>query len=132
MVTLSFMGGTHKVGGNAVLVKSKESNILLEYGVKPGSPPEFPGHIRARDIDGIILGHAHLDHSGGIPLFYLSEKKPFFATRTTSELVKILIKDMIKLNSYYLPFEYLELDKMMDNRVDVNYGQKVKLKDVEF
>jgi len=132
MVTLSFMGGTHKVGGNAVLVKSKESNILLEYGVKPGSPPEFPGHIRARDIDGIILGHAHLDHSGGIPLFYLSEKKPFFATRTTSELVKILIKDMIKLNSYYLPFEYLELDKMMDNRVDVNYGQKVKLKDTEF
>ena len=132
MVTLSFMGGTHKVGGNAVLVKSKESNILLEYGVKPGSPPEFPGHIRARDIDGIILGHAHLDHSGGIPLFYLSEKKPFFATRTTSELVKILIKDMIKLNSYYLPFEYLELDKMMNNRVDVNYGQKVKLKDTEF
>jgi putative mRNA 3-end processing factor len=132
MVTLSFMGGTHKVGGNAVLVKSKESNILLEYGVKPGTPPEFPGHVRARDIDGIILGHAHLDHSGGIPLFYLSEKKPFFATRTTSELVKILIKDMIKLNSYYLPFEYLELDKMMDNRVDVNYGQRVKLKDAEF
>jgi putative mRNA 3-end processing factor len=126
------MGGTHKVGGNAVLVKSKESNILLEYGVKPGTPPEFPGHVRARDIDGIILGHAHLDHSGGIPLFYLSEKKPFFATRTTSELVKILIKDMIKLNSYYLPFEYLELDKMMDNRVDVNYGQRVKLKDAEF
>ena len=132
MVTLSFMGGTHKVGGNAVLVKSKEANILLEYGVKPGTPPEFPGHVRARDIDGIILGHAHLDHSGGIPLFYLSEKKPFFATRTTSELVKILIKDMIKLNSYYLPFEYLELDKMMNNRVDVNYGQKVKLKDAEF
>ena len=126
------MGGTHKVGGNAVLVKSKEANILLEYGVKPGTPPEFPGHVRARDIDGIILGHAHLDHSGGIPLFYLSEKKPFFATRTTSELVKILIKDMIKLNSYYLPFEYLELDKMMNNRVDVNYGQKVKLKDAEF
>ena len=132
MVTISFMGGTHQVGGNAVLVKSKEANLLLEYGVKPGTPPEFPGHVRARDIDGIILGHAHLDHSGGIPLFYLSEKKPYFATRTTSELVKILIKDMIKLNSYYLPFEYLELDKMIDNRVDVEYGQKVKLKDTEF
>jgi len=126
------MGGTHKVGGNAVQVKSDEANLLLEYGVKPGTPPEFPGHIRARDVDAIVVGHAHLDHSGGVPLFYLSEKKPYFATRTTSELMKILIKDMIKLNSYYLPFEYLELDKMQKYRNDIVYGQKVKVKDIEF
>lgn len=132
MVKLSFMGGTHKVGGNAVQVKSDEANLLLEYGVKPGTPPEFPGHIRARDVDAIVVGHAHLDHSGGVPLFYLSEKKPYFATRTTSELMKILIKDMIKLNSYYLPFEYLELDKMQKYRNDIVYGQKVKVKDIEF
>jgi putative mRNA 3-end processing factor len=132
MVKLSFMGGCHQVGGNAVLLESKETNLLLEYGVKPGTPPEFPGHIRARDIDGIVIGHAHLDHSGGVPLFYLSERKPYFATRTTSELIKILVKDMIKLNSYYLPFEYLELDKMQEHRNDIGYGQKIRLKDIEF
>ncbi len=132
MVKLRFMGGTHKVGGNAVQVISDEANLLLEYGVKPGTPPEFPGHIRAKDLDAIVVGHAHLDHSGGVPLFYLSEKKPYFATRTTSELMKILIKDMIKLNSYYLPFEYLELDKMQKYRNDIVYGQKVKVKDMEF
>ena len=54
MVKLTFMGGTRKVGGNAVTVQSKEANLLLEYGVKPGTPPEFPGHVRAKDIDGII------------------------------------------------------------------------------
>jgi putative mRNA 3-end processing factor len=132
MVKLSFMGGTHQVGGNAVQIVSDEANLLLEYGVKPGTPPEFPGHIRARDVDAIVVGHAHLDHSGGVPLFYLSEKKPYFATRTTSELMKILIKDMIKLNSYYLPFEYLELDNMQKYRNDIAYGQKVKVKDMEF
>ncbi|MFH0849453.1 MAG: MBL fold metallo-hydrolase [Candidatus Bathyarchaeota archaeon] len=132
MVKLSFMGGCHKVGGNAVLVKTDQSNLLLEYGVKPGTPPEFPGHVRARDVDGIVIGHAHLDHSGGVPLFYLSEKKPYFATRTTSELTQILVKDMIKLNSYYLPFEYLELDKMKECRNDLSYGQEVKMKDMEF
>ena len=126
------MGGTHQVGGNAVQVISDEANLLLEYGVKPGTPPEFPGHIRARDVDAIVVGHAHLDHSGGVPLFYLSEKKPYFATRTTSELMKILIKDMIKLNSYYLPFEYLELDNMQKYRNDIVYGQRVKIKDTEF
>jgi putative mRNA 3-end processing factor len=132
MVKLSFMGGCHKVGGNAVLVNTDQSNLLLEYGVKPGIPPEFPGHVRARDVDGIVIGHAHLDHSGGVPLFYLSEKKPYFATRTTSELTQILVKDMIKLNSYYLPFEYLELDKMKECRNDLSYGQEVKMKDIEF
>jgi putative mRNA 3-end processing factor len=126
------MGGTHQVGGNAVQVVSDQTNLLLEYGVKPGTPPEFPGHIRARDVDAIVVGHAHLDHSGGVPLFYLSEKKPYFATRTTSELMKILIKDMIKLNSYYLPFEYLELENMQKYRKDIVYGQKVKVKDTEF
>jgi len=126
------MGGTHRVGGNAVQLTSDQTNLLLEYGVKPGTPPEFPGHIRARDIDAIVVGHAHLDHSGGVPLFYLSEKKPYFATRTTSELMKILIKDMIKLNSYYLPFEYLELENMQKYRKDIVYGQKVKIKDTEF
>ncbi len=132
MVKLSFMGGCHKVGGNAVLLQSKETNLLLEYGVKPGNPPEFPGHIRAKDVEGIVIGHAHLDHSGGVPLFYLSEKKPYFATRATSELIKILVKDMIKLNSYYLPFEYLELDKMQEHRNDIDYGKKVRVKDIEF
>ena len=132
MVKLSFMGGTHQVGGNAVQVVSDEANLLLEYGVKPGTPPEFPGHIRARDVDAIVVGHAHLDHSGGVPLFYLSERKPYFATRATNELMKILIKDMIKLNSYYLPFEYLELENMQKYRNDIVYGQHVKVKDTEF
>lgn len=126
------MGGTHRVGGNAVLLDSDNTNILLEYGVKPGNPPEFPGHIRAKDLDAILIGHAHLDHSGGVPMFYLSEDIPYFATRGTSELIKILIKDMIKINSYYLPFEYLELDRMQKHRKDLSYNQDVKVKDVDF
>jgi len=132
MVKLSFMGGTHEVGRNAILVSSNEAKLLLDYGVKVGEPTEFPAHIRAKDLDGIVIAHAHLDHSGGVPMFYLSEKKPFFATATTTEMVKILVEDMIKLNSYYLPFEYIELDNMLRQRNDLSYGQAVKVKDIDF
>jgi putative mRNA 3-end processing factor len=132
MVKISFMGGTHEVGRNAVLVSSNEAKLLLEYGVKVGEPTEFPAHIRAREIDGIVVAHAHLDHSGGVPMFYLSEKKPFFSTATTADLCKILIEDMIKLNNYYLPFEYIELDNMLKQRNDLAYGQEVRLKDINF
>jgi putative mRNA 3-end processing factor len=119
MVKLRFMGGTHEVGRNAVLVDSGEKSLLLDYGVKVGDRPEFPGHVRSRDVDGIVLTHAHLDHSGGIPLFYLSEPKPYFATPLTTEIVKILIRDMIKLSGYFLPYEYIEFDAMMKHRKDL-------------
>ena len=126
------MGGTHEVGRNAVLLESGEKSLLLDYGVKIGDKPEFPGHVRSRDVDGIVLSHAHLDHSGGIPLFYLSGSKPLFATPLTVEIMKILIKDMIKLSGYWLPFEYIEFDAMMKHRKDLGYGTKARMGDIEF
>ena len=132
MVKLRFMGGTREVGRNAILVESDRARLLLDYGVKINDMPEFPSHVRATDVDGIIVAHCHLDHSGGVPLFYLSEKKPFFATPVTTEIVKVLIKDFIKLSGYYLPFEYLELENMLKYRNDLGYGTEVKLKDMEF
>jgi len=126
------MGGTHEVGRNAVLLESGERSLLLDYGVKIGDKPEFPGHVRSRDVDGIVLSHAHLDHSGGIPLFYLSGSKPLFATPLTVEIMKILIKDMIKLSGYWLPFEYIEFDSMMKHRKDLGYGRKARMGDIEF
>ena len=65
-------------------------------------------------------------------MFYLSERKPLFCTATTADISKLLIEDMIKLNNYYLPFEYIELDNMMKQRNDLAYGQEVKLKDINF
>ncbi|MEM2893262.1 MAG: MBL fold metallo-hydrolase [Candidatus Bathyarchaeia archaeon] len=132
MVRLHFLGGTREVGRNAILLESDRARLLLDYGVKLNDAPEFPAHIRATDIDGIIIAHCHLDHSGGTPIFYLSERKPFFATPLTAELTKILIKDFLKLSSYFLPFEYLELEKMMRQRNDIGYGTEVKFKDVNF
>jgi putative mRNA 3-end processing factor len=132
MVNLRFMGGTHEVGRNAVLLESGGTNLLLDYGVNIGEKPNFPGHVRARDLNGIIVSHAHLDHSGGVPLFYLSERKPWFATPVTTEIVRILIRDMIKLSGYFLPFEYIEFDTMLKERKDLPYRKSVKVGGVDF
>jgi putative mRNA 3-end processing factor len=132
MVKIRFLGGTHEVGRNAILVQSKERKTLLDYGVKIGEKPEFPGHIRAKDVDGIILAHAHLDHSGGAPIFYLRDEKPIFATTVTFEILRILIRDMIKLSGYYLPFEYIEFDSMIKQRRDLQYGKSVRFGDTDF
>lgn len=126
------MGGTQEVGRNAVLVETNGSNVLLDYGVKIGDKPQFPGHIRAKDVDGIIVSHAHLDHSGGVPQFYLRGEKPLFATSVTTGLMRILIRDMIKLSGYYLPFDNIEFGRMLKQSRDLAYGEKVKMKNIEF
>lgn len=132
MVKLSFLGGTREVGRNAILLESAEARLLLDYGVMLDEEPGFPAHVRATDIDGVVVTHAHLDHSGGVPIFYLTERKPVFITPITAELVRVLIKDFIKLSGYYLPFEYLELESMMRCRKDIHYEMRVKIKDLAF
>jgi putative mRNA 3-end processing factor len=132
MVNLRFMGGTHEVGRNAVLVGSGQKNLLLDYGVHIGDKPHFPAHVRPKDVDGIVISHAHLDHSGGVPMFYLSTPKPVFGTPLTMQISQILLKDMIKLSGYYLPFEYIELNMLMKNKNDLPYGKPVKMGNMEF
>jgi len=132
LIRLSFLGGTREVGRNAILVESAGARLLLDYGVMLDEEPSFPAHVRATDIDGIVVTHAHLDHSGAVPIFYLTERKPIFITPITAELVRVLIKDFIKLSGYYLPFEYLELETMMRCRRDIHYGMRIRVKDVVF
>jgi len=132
MVSLTFLGGTREVGRSAILLESSQTKVLLDYGVMLNDEPGFPAHIRASEVDGIIVTHAHLDHSGATPLFYLSEKIPIFATPVTFGLTDLLIKDFIKLSSYFLPYEYLELEKMMSNRVGLRYDEKARIGDISF
>ena len=108
-VKLRFLGGCREIGRISVAVKNEKTQILLDYGVLFNDQPGFPMHIPSKDVQAIFLSHAHLDHSGGIPIFHITSSVPVYATKLTFELVELLISDFIKLSSYYLPFEFLDL-----------------------
>ncbi len=91
----------------------------------------FPGHVAPKDIDAVFLTHAHLDHSGAIPMLYISGKPKLYATRATYQQVEILLKDMLKLSGYYLPFGEPEIRKMLISGNSINYGEPVRIKDAE-
>ncbi len=129
---IKFLGGTREVGRMGVAVKTDNTQVLLDYGVAMGSEPGFPLHISPKKVDGLILTHCHLDHSGALPIFYIQDKKPLFATRLTLELVQLLIKDFIHLSGYYLPFEYLELRYMMQSSITMGYREKQTIGDITF
>lgn len=96
----------------------------MDYGVLLKKEPVFPMHVKPRDIDAVVLTHAHLDHSGFIPSLFLSESVEIevYGTLPTFDLSQLLIEDMIKLSGFYLPFEYIDLMTM--RKYSKNFGYR--------
>jgi len=129
---LKCLGATQEIGRSAFFVGTKRTKLLLDYGTLMSDEPGFPMHVPPKEVDGIVLTHAHLDHSGGVPIFQIYESKPVFGTVLTFELAHLLISDFIHLSGYYLPFEYLDLENMIRNTVPLKYGKEVRLGDLQF
>ena len=125
---IKFLGGAREVGRSGITVKGGRTNVLIDYGVMVGREPGFPMHIPTNEVDGIVLTHAHLDHSGAVPLFHVTGNTPVYGTQPTFDLTNLLIKDFIHLSGYFLPFESLELQTMMKHCVDIGYRNPTKLR----
>jgi putative mRNA 3-end processing factor len=119
---VGFLGGAREVGRIGIYAKSEKTQVLLDYGVMFDHEPGFPMHVSPKEVDGIILTHSHLDHSGAIPVFYIGSKTPMYTNRLNLDLTQLLIRDFIKLSGYYLPFEYLELKTMMQSNKHLEFG----------
>lgn len=129
---LRFLGACQEVGRSAIAVKNANSQILMDYGVMINHDVGFPVHISPKDLDAIVLTHAHLDHSGLIPLIYLHNARlPVYGVEPTFKLTRVLVRDMIKLSGYYLPFEYIDLESMMNHTVPVEYYSKFRVGDAD-
>ena len=128
---MRFLGACQEVGRSAVAVKGARSQILMDYGVMINHDVGFPVHVSPKDLDAVVLTHAHLDHSGLIPLFYVHSKLPVYAIEPTFKLTRVLVRDMIKLSGYFLPYEYIDLETMMNHAVPVEYHSKFKVGDSE-
>jgi putative mRNA 3-end processing factor len=128
---LGFLGGAREVGRIGIAVKSKKNQVLLDYGVMFDHEPGFPMHVPPKEVDGLILTHSHLDHSGALPIFYISGGKiPLYTNKLNLDLTQLLIQDFIKLSGYYLPFEYLELKTMMQSTRHLDFGVEEKVGDM--
>ena len=70
---LSVLGAAKEVGRSAFLLNSDDTSILMDYGVLLKREPIFPLHVKPRDIDAVVITHAHLDHLGFVPSLFLSD-----------------------------------------------------------
>ena len=108
-VKINFLGAAETVTGSKYLLtlgedqklKERQKKILIDCGLFQGSKilkarnwEEFPLDINPSEIDAVVLTHAHLDHSGYLPvLIKKGFKGPIYATRGTFDLCSILLPD---------------------------------------
>lgn len=96
---LQFLGATGTVTGSKYLLTLNTKRILVDCGL-------FQGYKELRlrnwtrlpfapaEIDAVVLTHAHIDHSGYIPLLVKQGfKGPIYATKATCDLCSILLPD---------------------------------------
>ncbi|WP_235584957.1 beta-CASP ribonuclease aCPSF1 [Candidatus Methanomethylophilus sp. 1R26] len=101
-VRVTALGGYRQVGRSASLLTTRNSKILIDCGLDPGSDntPYFsvPEAMPITDIDAVVITHAHLDHCGTLPaLFKYGYKGPVYCTEPTRDLMALLQLDNIKL-----------------------------------
>ncbi|MEM5792900.1 MAG: MBL fold metallo-hydrolase [Candidatus Aenigmatarchaeota archaeon] len=97
---ISFLGACNEVGSSGILVDTGTEKILMDYGIKiQENPIQYPEDVREK-VSCILLTHAHLDHSGGIPyLFNKGQNCPLMGQDITKPFSKMLWYDSLKIAS---------------------------------
>lgn len=98
MGSITFFGGAGSVTGSKHLLEVSGKKILLDCGTFQGLPDvrsrnrTFP--FRPESLDAVVLSHAHLDHSGMLPLLVKrGYKGPIFSTHATKDVSERMLHD---------------------------------------
>ena len=91
-----FLGANHEVTGSRTLLEAGGKYALVDCGMEQGRDlyENAPMPVAAGELSCVFLTHAHIDHSGLLPLLY---KRGFrgavYATRETCSLCEIMLRD---------------------------------------
>lgn len=103
-VSLVMLGGFNEIGRSCILVTTNESNVLLDCGINSFASdfltfaPRFDvTGLNIDDIDCVVLSHAHLDHTGFLPmLLKYGYKGPIYCSEPTIPLTYLLLKGCLQ------------------------------------
>ena len=93
---MTFLGANHEVTGSRTLIECSGKYLLVDCGMEQGKNiyENAPMPVSASKIDYVLITHAHIDHTGLLPLLY---KQGFrgrvYATRETCSLCDIMLRD---------------------------------------
>ncbi len=117
---LVFHGGAREVGRSCVEIDTGSKRLLLDCGLKlTAADTEYPVGFNkdVSNIDAVFISHAHLDHTGALPLLdHRGMDCPIFATKTTKDLTRLLLRDAFKIgkiNHQHLEYDDLDIKNVL-------------------
>lgn len=133
MAKLTFHGAVVGVTGSMYLLQTDHCTLLLDCGLFQGRREEEdanhqPLPFDISRIDAVVLSHAHLDHSGRLPLLVAEGYRgPIYMTRPSCDLIEVLLKDAASLQERDVEWENKRRRRAGKEEIEPLY----RLEDVE-
>ena len=132
-VRITALGGFQEVGRSAILVQTRESNVLLDCGINPGSTNSLNAFPRLDipqfdldALDAVVISHAHLDHCGFLPfLFKYGYDGPVYCSAPTSSLMTLLqldYLDVLSKQGLMPPYNQKDVRNTVLHTIPLRYG----------
>ncbi len=132
-IRLTFLGGGRQVGRSCLLLHTPISKIIIDCGIDVAASDrdKFPyfdvSEFDIKQIDAIILSHAHLDHSGLVPyLFKVGYRGPVYMTLPTRDIASLLALDYIGVaykKAAQPLFSSKDIKEMVKHSICLNYNE---------
>lgn len=102
MIQATFLGGASCVGASCTLLDIGGQRLLVDCGIRmgQGEAGQLPdlSHLNEARPAAVILTHAHMDHSGALPLLLAGMPGvPVYCTPPTAALLRILYDDALRI-----------------------------------
>ena len=104
-ISITFFGAADDVTGSCYVIRSNDSTVLVDFGMFQGQEGkdnlnEWPQGLDPKEIDAVLVTHAHLDHTGRLPLLCKhGYTGPVYCTEATSELAMLILRDSVHLQA---------------------------------
>jgi hypothetical protein len=132
-VRISALGGFREVGRSAILVQTRESQVLLDCGINPGTTNPLDAFPRLDvpqfdidSLDAVIVSHAHLDHCGFVPfLFKYGYDGPVYCSAPTSNLMTLLQLDYLDVankQGFMAPYDQKDVRECVLHTLPLRFG----------
>ena len=131
-IRITSLGGYREVGRSCTLLSTQDSKILIDCGIDVSSPDNGSPYIHMPEvlpldsIDGVVVTHAHLDHSGLVPmLFKFGYDGPVYTTYPTRDVMVLLQMDYLRVcgdEAKKPPYSSEHIRKEIRNTIPLNYG----------